>query len=431
MTTSDELYARASRVLPGGATAAARVRQATGRPLYMARGEGSRLFDVDGREYIDMSMSMGASLLGHGHRAVRGALAKAARLGIMCAMESEYHTALAEKICSAIPCAEMVRFTLSGTETTWYAVRLARAVTGRTKVVKFEGHFHGYNDYLQYNFWPPLDEAWPKLHREAPGAPGMDEQIIVLPFNDPALLEQALAEHKDEIACVILEPVNYNSGGILPLPGYLERLRELTQRYGIVLIFDEILSGFRTGASCMQGYLGVTPDLCTLGKALGGGVPLSAFAGKREIMSQVAPLGKTMHSGTYNANLVNILPGLAFMDEISKSTFYPRLLARCERLYAGMDAAFQRAGLQARAQGLGARFGVCFGAGAEGPFNSGRDAARQDWKMGTRFYQAATERGLFFQGMRHHGISGAHSDADIEQVIAVVEQAAQVAAQGE
>ena len=424
MDSSQQLYQRAQRVLPGGTTAAARVNKGYGRPLYMARGKGSHLFDVDSREYIDMCVSMGASLLGHGHPAVREALLEAADLGIMCAAESECQVELAEKIAATIPSAEMVRFTLSGTETTWYAVRLARAVTGRAKVVKFEGHFHGFNDYLQFNMHPPADKLWPTLHQEAPGLPGAEQHTIVLPFNDADLLEQTLIERKNEIACVILEPLNYNSGGILPLPGYLETLRRLTTKLGILLIFDEILSGFRTGAGCMQAYFGVTPDLCTLGKALGGGVPLSAFAGKREIMQQVAPMGRAMHSGTYNANLANILPGLAFMDEIARPGFYPPLLARSEQLYAGMNAAFQKAGLPMRVQGTGARFGILCGAAAQGPFTSYRDAVRQDWDMLVRFCRAATDRGVYFNPAWHHGISVAHSDADVEQVVQVTEDVA-------
>jgi glutamate-1-semialdehyde 2,1-aminomutase len=430
MTVTQELYTRAQRVLPGGVTAAARVNRGLGQPLFMERGQGSRLLDVDGKEYIDMCMSMGASLLGHGHPAIRQALLQAADLGVMCSAESVYQIELAEKIAAAIPCAEMTRFTLSGTETTWYAVRLARAVTGRQKVVKFEGHFHGYNDYLQFNFWPPPDRAWPRLHQEAPGMVGAEQQVIVLPFNDLPLLEETLTQQHSEIACVILEPLNYNSGGILPLPGYLQALRRLTEQLGIVLIFDEILSGFRTGAGCMQTYFGVTPDLCTLGKALGGGVPLSAFTGRREIMEKVAPLGPAMHSGTYNANLVNILPGLAFMSEISKPNFYPPLLARCERLYGGMNAAFRKAGLQARVQGIGARFGLLFGDAAQGELLRGSDLARQDWAMADRFFLAAGERGVYFHTARHHGVSSAHTDADIEQVILVTEEAALAAAQG-
>ena len=428
MTMSSELYERACHVLPGGATAAARINKAFGHPIYMTRGLGSRLFDVDGHEYIDMCTSMGASLLGHGHPAVREALAKAAELGIMCSSESVYQIELAERLAAVIPCVDMVRFTLSGTETTWYAVRLARSVTGRRKVVKFEGHFHGYNDYPQYNFWPPKGKGWPAIYQEAPGLPGAENSVIVLPFNDAALLEQTLTEQKDDIACVILEPLNYNSGGIVPLPGYLQMLRSLTEKLGILLIFDEILSGFRTGPGCMQAYFGVTPDLCTPGKALGGGVPLSAFAGKHEFMRHIAPSGRCMHSGTYNANLVNILPGLAFMDEIARPDFYPPFLARCERLYAGMNAAFKKAWLRARVQGVGARFNILFGDASEGPFTSYTDALRQDGELATEFYRACIERGVYFHPAWHHGMSVAHTDADVEQVIQVVGEAAQAMA---
>jgi len=390
----------------------------------MARGEGSRLYDADGRAYIDMCTSMGASLLGHGHPAVRSALHKAVDLGVMCSYESVYQVELAERIVAAVPCAEMVRFTLSGTETTWYAVRLARTVTGRRMVVKFEGHFHGYNDYLQFNYWPPAGRGWPAIYQEAPGLPGAEQSVIVLPFNDLAVLERTLSEHWNEIACVILEPVNFNSGGAVPLPGYLPALRRLTEQYGIVLIFDEILSGFRTGPGCMQAHFGVTPDLCTLGKAIGGGVPLSAFAGKRSLMENIAPAGRAMHSGTYNANLVNILPGLAFMDEIARPDFYPSLLARCERLYAGMNAAFADAGVAARVQATGARFNILFGGAARGPFTSYSDALRQDGEMALRFYRACLQHGVYFHPAWHHGISAAHTDEDIEHVIAATRAAA-------
>jgi len=238
------------------------------------------------------------------------------------------------------------------------------------------------------------------------------------------VLERTLSEHWNEIACVILEPVNFNSGGAVPLPGYLPALRRLTEQYGIVLIFDEILSGFRTGPGCMQAHFGVTPDLCTLGKAIGGGVPLSAFAGKRSLMENIAPAGRAMHSGTYNANLVNILPGLAFIEEIARPDFYPSLLARCERLYAGMNAAFADAGVAARVQATGARFNILFGGASRGPFTSYSDALRQDGEMALRFYRACLERGVYFHPAWHHGISAAHTDEDIDHVIAATRAAA-------
>ena len=429
MTTPQSHYTRAQQVLPGGVTAAARFNRYLERPFFVSRAEGSKVFDLDGAEFIDMNTSFGASLLGHGHPRIVEALGKAGRMGIACGMEYPAQADLAEKICAAIPSAEMVRFTLSGTETTWYAVRLARVCTGRTKIIKLEGHFHGFNDYLQFNYWPNPDHSLPHVHPESPGFPPESQaHVIVLPYNDYAAVERAVAENGNDIAAVILEPVNFNSGGIRPQNGYLEKLRFLTEENGIVLIFDEILSGFRTGADCAQGYYGVTPDLTTFGKALGGGVPLSAFAGRREFMKQIAPEGRMMHSGTYNANAVNILCGDAFMDVITGTDLYEGLLRRSETLYAGMSDAFDGAGLAARVQGLGCRFGMLFGKAAAGEPVSYADVIAQDWQLAHAFFSEAYNRGVYFNNGWHHGISTAHSDQDIARVIEVSGEAARAVA---
>ena len=426
---NDTLFARSRRTFPGGVTAAARLNKYLGRPFYVSRGEGSRLYDLDGKPYIDMNTSFGASLLGHGHPAIREALAEAGRMGIACAMEYPAQTELAEKICAAVPSAEMVRFTLSGTETTWYAVRLARLYTGRKKVVKIEGHFHGFNDYLQFNYWPGPGENLPHIQPASPGSPPESAgNVIVLPFNDEPALERTIAEQGGDIAAVILEPVNYNSGCILPREGYLQKARKLTEKNGILLIFDEILSGFRTGTDCIQGHYGVTPDLCTLGKAIGGGAPLSAFAGRREFMKHVAPEGAMMHSGTYNANAVNILCGNAFMDAVSEEGVYSGLLDRADRLYRGMNEAFAGAGFPAKVRGLGCRFGMLFGEAAGRVPVSYADVIGQDWKTAHAFFLEAFNRGVFFNNGWHHGISFVHSDADIARVIEVTGEAARAAA---
>jgi len=425
---NQSLLERARKVMPGGVTAAARFNKCLGRPFFVSRGEGSRLYDLEGKPYIDMNTSFGAALLGHGHPRIRQALAEAAGMGIACASEFSAQVELAEKISAAVPSAEMIRFTLSGTETTWYAVRLARMYTGRAKIVKIEGHFHGYNDYLQFNYWPKPGEGLPNVRPETPGFPAeAGENVMVLPFNDPEALEKTISARGREIAAVIMEPVNYNSGCILPRNGYLEKVREVTEKNGILLIFDEILSGFRTGTSCMQGYYGVTPDICTLGKAVGGGAPLSAFAGRRDIMRHTAPEGKMMHSGTYNANAVNILYGSAFMDAVSEKGAYDAVLQRAGELYAGMNRAFADAGLPAKVHGLGCRFGILFGAAAAKTPESYADVAGQDWKTGYAFFLEAFKRGVFFNNGWHHGISFAHSDVDISRVIEVTGEAARAA----
>ena len=424
---SDELYHEAELVLPGGVSAAARFNPALGRPFMAQRGEGSRLIDADGRSYIDLDTSFGASLLGHGHPAVKEAVAGAVDLGLLCALETEHQGALARRITELVPAAEMVRFTNTGTETTWHAVRTARAFTGKWRVVKFEGHFHGYSDVLGYSMWPPLAQAGPlsapvSVPQSGGMPPGMAADVIVLPWNDLDALERTLVAHGTEIAAVIMEPVNYNSGGILPQPGYLAAVRDLTSRHGVVLIFDEILSGFRTGPGCIQAWSGVTPDLCTLGKCLGGGTVLSAFAGRREVMNAVAPLGPAVHSGTYNANLIPIMAGEAFLEVITAPGFYEHMAELEDYFYPSLQAILDRAGERARVQALGSRFSVLFG--LDGPPTDYRSlAGTVDRRRETAFYAAALERGVYFHFAWHHGFSAVHSRADLEEALGRIEDA--------
>jgi glutamate-1-semialdehyde 2,1-aminomutase len=295
-------------------------------------------------------------------------------------------------------------------------------------VIKFEGHFHGLNDTLGFSTAPPLDAAGPAMAPlacvESAGVPPeAREHLTVVPFNNVAAVERAIEQHAGDLAAVILEPINYDCHGIMPRPGYLEALQSLTRRVGAVLIFDEILSGFRTGPGGAQAQFGVTPDLCTLGKALGGGMPLSAFAGRREIMQSVTPVGGAVHSGTYNAHLTAIAGALAFLDEIARPEFYPHLQQLGDRLYAGLREVFDRVGLPVWVQGIGARFGLLFGVEAE-PHNY-REAAHQDVELAARFYEACLERGVYFHHVSpHHGFSSAHTLADIEETLNVVEDAA-------
>jgi glutamate-1-semialdehyde 2,1-aminomutase len=433
MSEAERLYDLAQQYLAGGVSAAARIHGALGRPFMTARGDGARVWDVDGREYVDCFTSSGASLLGHGHPAVKRAVQQALDLGIVCAHETSWQGEVARKIAAVVPSAERVRFTGSGTETTWHAIRTARAFTGRSVVVKFEGHFHGYHDYLGYSSWPSLDAAGPA---DAPAAvpesggipPALAALVIVLPWNDAAALERTLRRRGSEIAAVIMEPVNYNSGTILPAPGYLEAARRLTREHGAVLIFDEILSGFRTGPGCAQAHYGVTPDMCTLGKALGGGTVLSAFAGRREIMDAVAPRGAAVHSGTFNAHLIPILAANAFLDEIAKPAFWAHLDRLDTALYAGLRDAFKRAGLPVWVQALGARFSLLFGLEEEP--RSYRQAAGYDRDLAKRFVAAALDEGVFFNLGWHHGISAMHTAADVDRIVEGAAAAARRAVRG-
>jgi glutamate-1-semialdehyde 2,1-aminomutase len=419
-----EQWQRASRYLPGGVCASARVHKGLGSPFYLSRAEGSKVYDLAGNEYVDLCTSFGSALVGHSHPRVSQAVCQALELGLICAYENEWHTRLAQRIVEAMPGIEMLRFTLSGTETTYYAVKLAREYTGRRLVVKFEGHFHGFNDYLAYNYWPSPDQAWPRVAPAAAGLPrDLQQSCIVLPFNDFERAQDMLVHRGHEIAAVILEPVNYNSGTILPEPDFLELLRRLTAERGILLIFDEILSGFRTGPGCMQATYGVTPDLCTLGKAIGGGMPLSVFGGKRQIMEHVAPLGRAQHSGTYNGHLSSIAAGLAFLDVVGEPGCYEGLLARSRRLYAGIDEIMSRLGFAGRVQGLGARFSFLFGPPAGRKLRNYRDVMDNDWPLFHRFCTACLRHGVYLHTMWHHGISTAHSEADIDRALAGIEAA--------
>lgn len=419
MTANEELYEFASRYLPGGVCSSARVNMGTQRPFYVSRADGSKIYGMDGKEYIDLCTSFGSVLLGHGHPKVVEAVQAALARGIMCAYENESQAELAKRIAEAIPCIDMLRFTMSGTETTYYATKLAREYTRRLLVVKFEGHFHGFNDYLAYNYWPPKEGVWPKITPAVEGLPEyLQHGFIVLPFNDFELVEETLSRRGHDIAAVILEPVNYNSGTILPLPGFLEMLRRRTAEQGIVLIFDEILSGFRTGPGCMQEALGVTPDLCTLGKAIGGGLPLSLFGGKREIMEHVSPLGKAQHSGTFNAALIAIAAGTAFFDVISAPSFYPTLLKRSQRLCDGLNAIMKRLGFVGRVQSKGARFSFLFGPPAEREqLKDYRDLVDNQWGLLNRFYATCLDYGIYTHTQQHHGLSAAHTDDDIDRLL--------------
>lgn len=417
-------WGTASQVLPGGVCASARINKALESPFYISRAAGGKVYDLEGNEYVDLCTSFGSALLGHAHPRVSAAIGQAVDMGLMCAYENEWHARLAERIAATVPCVEMLRFTLSGTETTTYALKLARQFTGRRLVVKFEGHFHGFNDYLSYNYWPSRDDALPQTTPAVAGLPDcLRQDCLVLPFNDFGWVAECLTGRGEEIAAVILEPVNYNSGTILPQPGFLELLRRVTAERGIVLIFDEILSGFRTGPGCMQATYGVTPDLCTLGKAIGGGMPLSAFGGKREIMEHVAPLGQVQHSGTYNGHLSAIMAANAFFDVITEPNCYPDALSRSQRLYDGIDEIARRLGVVARVQALGARFSFLFGPPAERQAANYQDMLDYDWPAFYRFCAACLRHGVYIHTMWHHGLSVAHTDADVDRALEGIEAA--------
>jgi len=426
MTKHDELYQQAQQLLPGGVCASFRVNKATGRPLYLARGDGARLYDVDGREYIDMCVSHGASLLGHNHPSIKAAYQQALDLGILCSYETEHQALLARRITELVPCAEMVRFAGSGTETVMHGLRLARAATGREKIIKFEGHFHGYSDALNYSVSPAVDKAGPaNLPRAQPESAGMptsdQENILIVPFNDVPALEATFAQHGSTVATLLMEPINYDQGCIAPLPGFAQRCRELCDQYGVLLFFDEVLTAFRMAPGGAQEYLGVIPDLCVLGKAFGGGAPISALTGKRVIMEHLRPLGDSEMSGTYLAHLTTVLPALAALNAYAQPNFYANLDAVGEHFYGGFQGIIDRSGLPVQLQHIGPRFGMYFG--VTEPVTNYRQAAQKQHAMEHTFIAGCVARGVYFHASPHHGFSAAHTDNDMDRVLEAAEGA--------
>jgi len=427
MPTLEEQYQLASQVLPGAVNSSTRLNHALGTPFFASRGRGSRVWDIEGREYIDMNCAHGAALLGHGHPAIDRAVAQATQLGYLHSFETEYHEELARKLCDCIPCAEKIRFCSSGSEATLHLIRACRGFTGRKKIIRIEGHFHGYHELIYIGGHPPTS-AHPQNRRnpyiESPGIPEEFAGLIIpIPYNDPEALEQAIREHGEETALVILEPVNYNCGCIKPQEGYLQVLRRLTADAGIILFFDEIQSAFKKSRGGAQEDFGITPDVCTIGKSIGGGLPLSAFCGRAEIMDVFQPVGPVQHSGTFNAHLVAILAGLAFVDESAKPEFYSHLQKLEARFHDGMDNIIKTHNLNMIVPHHGARFDVLLG--RRTPALRYEDTFCHDKELMLKIIRGCWERGVYFHDYGgatvHHGYSVQHTVEDIDAALNVLE----------
>jgi glutamate-1-semialdehyde 2,1-aminomutase len=405
-------------------SASTRLNRALGHPMLVGRAEGCRIWDLDGREYIDLCCSHGATLLGHGDMRVRHAVERVLARGAACSYENELHTQLARLLCETIPCCDRVRFTGSGTEATLHCLRLARAYTGRSRLLKFEGNFHGYHDQVMYAIGTPADrlgpEEAPTVYPGSSGLPkGLEQNLVVVPYNRPDLLVTAFARHGPELAAVLCEPIYYNAGCIVPTAEFLSTLRRLTQAHGVLLLFDEVLSAFRMAPGGAQEYLGITPDLCTLGKAVGGGFPLSVFGGRKEIMDRLMPRGDCQHSGTYNGHVVAVAAAIAAVTAYRQPGFYEHIHALAGRLYGGLNELFARHAVVGRAEGLGARFGIYFG--LTQPVRGYRDVVRHQREQMLRFIAAAARQGVYFHDYGgaacHHGFCAAMTAEDTEEVL--------------
>ena len=404
--------------------ASARLNEALGHPVYLSSARGSRMVLTDGRVLLDANMSLGAVLLGHGHPEVSAAVASIVDQGFMCSHETRLHVESAERLCRLIPSAERVRFANTGTEANQAALRLARAYTGRTKFIKFEGHFHGLHDYWMFNTvrdGGDLDHGLVPLVAESAGIPdSVKPDVLVLPWNDPAALEAVFRDHGDTIAAVLCEPVNYNSGCIPPVPGFLEQLRERTASAGALLIFDEVLSGFRMAPGGAQAYYGVTPDLSTFGKSVGNGLPIGVLVGRADIMDALAPRGSAAHSGTYTGHPLAVAALSVALGELGDPSLHQELDARTAQLVEGLEKALADRGIPARLQQLGARFGLYLG--IEHEVQSVRDARGIAADLASEFSRRCFDEGVYFHSygsiaIGHHGISAAHSMDDIEEIV--------------
>ena len=418
-------FAQAQEVLAGGVSASMRINPYLGRPLYTQRGSGAYLFGLDGKRYIDFNMSNGAALLGHDHPAVKEAVLHGVELGIICAAETPFHEELAARIVEIIPAAERVRFSSVGSEVTLVALRIARNATGRSRYLKFDGHFHGLTEPWLYRPDDPL-AAEREIVPSSGGVPlSGAAELVMVPWNDVAAFEAAMAQHGDELAAVICEGIHFNAGCIPPEPGFLELIRARCDEHGTVFIMDEVLSGFRTALGGVQAQFGVTPDLTTHAKALANGMPLSSVSGKEELMLQLAPTGPVVHSGTYSGHLLSVLAALATLEILSEPGVYDRVNATGERFYGDLQGVFDRAGVPARVQGMGARCGIYFG--ITEPVRTWSDALGHDHDLNRRFTEGCFARGVYFHGYTrqgppgHAGFSLAHTDADFAETLAVAE----------
>jgi glutamate-1-semialdehyde 2,1-aminomutase len=414
-TKSEELFRRALRVMPGGVNSPVRAFKAVGgEPVFIASGRGSRVKDVDGNEYIDYVGSWGPLILGHCHPEVMEAVARVVETGTSFGTSTEAEVELAEEITKAFPSIERVRLVSSGTEATMSALRLARAATGRDKILKFEGCYHGHGD----SFLVKAGSGVATLGLpDSPGVPrALAELTLTVPFNDLEALRNAFGAHPGKIAAVIVEPVAGNMGCVPPAPGFLRTLRELTAKQGTVLIFDEVITGFRVRYGGAQGLYGIQPDLTTLGKIIGGGLPVGAYGGKAALMDILAPAGPVYQAGTLSGNPAAVAAGLRTLEILRRPGAYDRLEANSAKLAAGLAREAQKAGVPATLNRVGSLLTLFFAAGPVLDFAS---AKKSDTAAFGAFFRSALDQGVYFPPGQFEAafVSTAHTDADIEATL--------------
>ncbi|MDO8959496.1 MAG: glutamate-1-semialdehyde 2,1-aminomutase [Rhodocyclaceae bacterium] len=423
MTRNEDLFARAQKTIPGGVNSPVRAfRSVGGAPRFFTRGAGAHVWDADGKRYIDYVGSWGPLILGHADPDTVRAVQEAAANGLSFGAPTEAEIELAELLVERVPSMALVRLVSSGTEATMSAIRLARGFTGRDAIVKFEGCYHGHADSLlvkagsgMLTFGNPSSSGVPA---------DLAQHTLVLDYNDAQQLHDAFARHGNKIACVIVEPVAGNMNLIAPNPEFLKAMRALCTQHGAVLIFDEVMTGFRVGPGSAQGLYGITPDLSTFGKVVGGGMPLGAFGGRRDIMEKIAPLGPVYQAGTLSGNPLSVAAGLATLKKIAVPGFYEALTAKTKALVDGLAAAAQARNVTFSAQSVGGMFGIYFAATPPTSYAEVM-ASNQGGKADAfnRFFHAMLDAGVYLAPSAFEAgfVSAAHTDADIAATLAAAD----------
>ncbi len=414
---SSKLYQKAIKYTPGGVHS--NVRWSDPHPLFFERASGSHIWDVDGNEYIDCTSNYGALILGHGDPKVTQAVKEVLTTGLTCGVETKLSIEVARKLVEMIPCAEAVRFSNSGTEAVMHAIQIARGYTGRERILKTEGNYHGWYDFVYCSHRYPESE-WqspiPVLSSE-----GLSKQVadstLVVPWNDLESMEHLIKSYKNEIAAIILEPVDHNIGCAIPREGYLEGVRKLSKKYGIVLIFDEVITGFRSSPGGAQEYFNVTPDLATFGKAVANGYPFSLVAGKKEIMDVIDPKDhKVSYGGTYNGNQIVLAAASATLDSLRTGAVQRHLHQYTERLKEGFNTDAKRLNVNARLQGFGGKFQVYF---TKDEVFDWRSASRVNISLYHEFRKHMVRNGILWVASpySHNGLTAAHTAKEINLIL--------------
>jgi glutamate-1-semialdehyde 2,1-aminomutase len=420
---SQSLYERALQIIPGGVNSPVRACKSVGAdPLFIDRADGCLIYDADGNRFIDYIGSWGPMILGHRHPAVVEAIKTVLDRGTSFGAPTDLEIQLAEMVIDAVASVDMVRMVNSGTEATMSVIRLARGVTGRDLVIKFDGCYHGHADTLLVAAGSGVATLG------IPGSPGVPQDVVrhtlSLPFNDIEVVQQVMDEKGDQVACVIIEPVAGNMGLVPPAAGFLESLREVTEKHGVILIFDEVMTGFRVAYGGAQTLYGIRPDLSCFGKVIGGGLPVGAYGGKKEIMSQIAPQGSVYQAGTLSGNPIAMIAGIATLEQLKKEGVYESLAEKSKRLAAGLAEAARKSGIAARVDHVGSMLGMFFTDREVTDFEAAKTC---DLELFGAFYRGMRQAGIYLAPSQFEVLflSAAHSDEHIDVTVNAAQQVLQ------